>query len=244
MTSEHQFFIDEETGLQYEKPPKHLYKYSDPNGARHILNDGTFMFSHPNQVNDPFECLPSSILLKEPLESHVAGEVIVPDEQRMRSYVDFISELFGFTCFTECENSRYFWSRYACDPKSDIYYTGMMFDFTFPANPLLRRVEYTDQQYVFPWPASKQEMVDLVCQKSEDWRHEREWRFLGFVEHTISKPHIGRFSPECLNSVTFGIHCEVSQEEVEKWRRAYPQASFYQSVIDKLDFRFVPVPVS
>lgn len=189
-------------------PPPRLYKYEAFSAqSLQNLKNQVIYFGSPSRFNDPYDCalFPS---IAEPSDDDVekirAYYLSRPDtpegtkRQFQQSSIPALRIMFlragqdaldaeikrflsqrGVSCFAERPDSLLMWSHYAGHHK------GFCLEFRTDSEPFQKiyPVKYTDQMPRFdlvPMLCDRNfdQIMDLFCTKSTDWRYEGEWRAL------------------------------------------------------------------
>lgn len=147
--------------LAKSKLPPTLYKYCPPERID-ILSDLRIRFSPPSEFNDTFDTQFRPAPSEKVSQSERAKLKIARSRRRNQ---------LGILCLTKDPDNHLMWVNYARDHKG--FVIGFRTDAPFfqAGGNGLRRVIYEP-----PPPDSPEE--DACFYKSEDWKYEKEWRFV------------------------------------------------------------------
>lgn len=208
-----------------------LYKYYPCNEYTfRALSEMGLWCSPASNMNDPFDCLgqlmkDDIVTIKDLLSTHVANDKLIIESQSIKKNYFFqtcryIIDNFSFCSFTNDPFNILMWSYYANA------HTGIVIGIEIPIKyeKDVYKVEYQNEVPVIPieYFASLIEsdntgydiekyrpILQYVSTKTEDWKHEKEWRFWG-----RDKSEYLPYGVENLNSVYFGLRC--SKETIDK----------------------------
>lgn len=198
-------------------------KYITMQGAKATLLNQTIQFTHPKDLNDPFDCLPARPRIEEVkanLEKKT-GCLASPDaiahclDQREPGHYLKMREKFtiAMSCFSVSKDNHLMWAHYADSFKgcclefdSQKLLKSLCLDKFYPVN-------YSDDRA--PEPASLNENIEgvrkILLWKAPCWAYENERRLFintekDRFEYTLNGRWYRRFSSDALVSVTVGMN--------------------------------------
>jgi len=223
--------------------PEILYKYRSLSGDKLKFTHDIFIknelyFSHPDQINDPFDCkiIPClEGLTKEKLLEHL--ENIDPErvkdkgfdlekskkgvkntplpvlQERLREDLKSQREV-GVLSFSEKYSDILMWGHYADSHKGiciGFDYHGLSFTFKGPVPP--EQVKYPNDNEYPKWNPFVDDVISQIDKiyftKARPWHYEKEWRVI-LPEHGRT---LQKINPNALVSVHLG--CQIAKGDKE-----------------------------
>lgn len=251
--------------------PTQLYKYEafSMQSLENLKNQIVY-FGSPKKFNEPYDSalFPTIRELSdediEKLRSHYLAKADISDNTRLEfktlstgilrekfliigqdtlegEIEKFISNQ-GVSCFSKNKENILMWSHYAgkhsgfClefSPKTELFHKIREVKYlkAMPSIDLVRMLCYQDYDQI----------IDLFCSKSEDWKYEEEWRAIH--EKSCTAFH---YPAEALIGIYFGARASVTSIEIAGKILADQNvdARMWQGSISKTEFLVVFEPVN
>lgn len=208
-----------EAGVDLIEPKKRrsVFKYLSVSGGVKSILHQTIRYSRPQDLNDPFECLPRydhdevvSLVeekTKDPQQRDKCVESIMN-----RDFVDFYARMnvFGVTSFSLASTTVLMWSHYAEQHK------GLCIEYDSSKIGLLAKVQYasTNERALCSVKGpSQREAVSVLTTKGSEWSYEQEVRRFEGISNCDAtfNSSLNRFvftkglPPEAIRGIYFGL---------------------------------------
>ena len=236
-----------------------VFKYVTMKGAKATLLNRTIQFTHPKDLNDPFDCLPAQPCVEEAqgeverFKGGIAHPEAVDRNLKERAPNHYLKLREGFeialSSFSDTKENLLMWSHYAdsfkgcClefNPKQLLSSLSLVLPKFFP-------VTYDDKRPPMPVDGGqssyKDEVLSILLTKSTIWEYEHEKRLFMSTStdsktYTLNGKWYRQFSEDALVSVSIGI-C-ASENDIEDitslCKRLFPQTTVYRTSPDHEKF--------
>lgn len=244
--------ILKEAGVSLIDPTegRSVFKYlSVSSGAKSIL-DQTIRYSRPQDLNDPFECLPrydraEVVSLVEEQTNDPKQRDKCVESIMNRDFVDFFKRMndFGVTSFSTSSTTILMWSHYAEQHK------GLCIEYDSSKIGSLAKVQYasTPERILCSVKnVSKQAVVSAMMTKGGEWAYEKEVRRFEVISNCVKNydPALKRFvftkklPSDAIRGIYFGLYFDpVLMDDLCKYEyEINPKCCFYQEKRDTQKF--------
>ena len=208
---------------------KHVFKYVTMQGVKATLENQTIQFTHPKDLNDPFDCLPAQPCVEEAqgeverLKGGIAQQEAINRNLKGRApdhYLKLREELkIALSSFSDTKENLLMWSHYAES------FRGCCLEFDsrklLSSLGLMQFYNVTYNIYRPPLPVvggkqkDQDEALQVLLRKNSCWVYENEKRL--FIKTTVDEKTFsdnGRwyrhFSKDSLVSVSIGMNASES----------------------------------
>ena len=244
--------ILKEAGASLIEPTegRSVFKYLSVSGGTKSILDQTIRYSRPQDLNDPFECLPRYdraevvSLVEEKTNDPQQRDKCVESIMK-RDFVDFFERMndFGVTSFSTSSTTILMWSHYAEQHK------GLCIEYDSAKIETLAMVQYAptnERALCSVKEPSKTEATRALLTKGIEWSYEKEVRrFEGINKcNAIFNPSLNRFvftkdvQPETIRGIYFGLRSDPAwMDELCRYERGVnPDCRFFRAKRDTQKF--------
>lgn len=246
-------------GKQIADSPQTVFKYVSMEGAKATLLNQTIQFTHPKDLNDPFDCLPGRPRIEE-VKAYLereSGCMAQTDsiasclDQREPDHYLKIREKFSLamSCFSTSKDNYLMWGHYAAGFKgcclefdSEMLLSSLGLDY-------YRQVDYDDARAPEKPLISKADEERFLCRKASCWWYENERRLFLSAKpdkrtYSLNGKWYRTFSPDALLSVTVGMMASEQdlKDVASLCRRFFPHTTVYKTSPDDTSFAFKATP--
>lgn len=196
-----------------------LYKFLKFKDALSVLKSGQLKVSKYDDVNDPYEIMPS----------------IYDRDTGMALDADKISEWFigrlalkhGFLSFSRTHKESVLWAHYADNHK------GIALEFKCPYDRSVLRVKYSKERtrwdftkLLNPQLLTEEEMLEVLCRKSRSWAYEKEFRMFVPLEgcYYRNSMHFAPIPDDILTKVVVG--CRFPDKKLSRLKNVVKKSRF------------------
>jgi hypothetical protein len=230
--------------------PRFIYKYTDIESLKKILENSTLKFSKPSEFNDPFDC---NITIDannttEEIDAHIElllKNHTVTDEQikifhnptllfnLTNNEIKKSKESFGVTCFSKKFDNIVMWSHYSDKHRGVCLKFYLLADADCFMAPFI--VKYNDMYPTFNYIRNRLGLAKFLLEtKSIDWKYEEEIRVMkrgaGFYS----------FKKDSLVEIIFGAKTANSEKVNIRniiMKFDYQKTNFKTAKISETDFK-------
>jgi len=234
--------------------PRYIYKYTDIESLKLILEDSTLKFSKPSDFNDPFDCNitidteNSTEEINEYIEMLKKGRNLTVEQintlkekyhnpktlfELTNKSVKQSKESFGVSCFSRLNGNILMWSHYSEKHKGVCLKFDLLADAEFFMTPFI--VEYNNKYPKYNYIRNPVGLAQFLLKtKSIDWEYEKEIR-------VMKEGHgLYGFNKKALVEIIFGARTSYSdRNEIRELlnKLEYNKTTIRNAKISETDFK-------
>lgn len=227
-----------------------VFKYLSVSGGTKSILDQTIRYSRPQDLNDPFECLPRYdraevvSLVEEKTNDPQQRDKCVESIMK-RDFVDFFERMndFGVTSFSTSSTTILMWSHYAEQHK------GLCIEYDSAKIGTLAMVQYAptnERALCSVKNLSKTDAVRTLLTKGTEWSYEKEVRRFETINkcNAIFYPSLNQFvftkklTPDAIRGIYFGLRFNpvLMDDLCQHEHKINPNCRFYREKRDTQKF--------
>ena len=251
-------------GKQISDAPQTVFKYVSMAGAKATLLNQTIQFTHPKDLNDPFDSLPGRPSIDEAkcALDQTSGCIAQPEaiarklDQRMIDHYLEMRKQFkiAVSSFSEKEDNYLMWAHYAEGFKGCCFEFDSVKLLSCLGLKEFHQVDYDGARIPTPIPVSDPEenekaIIKLLRRKACCWGYEKEWRLFLSAKpdkrtYSLNGKWYRTFSPDALLSVTVGMMASDQDlmDIASLCRRLFPHTTVYKTSPAATSFAFKATP--